>query len=131
MKTLDAPPRHPERFPYVRIDHDLCDWIRVPTPGELQDALARAEERTGARKAEAISGEIVALCWRDHRRALESDTGAGAFVELYEAGHSMAEIVDLASAMQAAFMSEHGLTEKAVKDAQDFTDATQPSESQT
>lgn len=128
MKTLEEPPRHPERFPYVRIDHPLCDWMRVPTPGEIQDAVAQASECSGARQTESIAGAVIRLCWRDHRRELESGDAQAVFVEMHEAGHKSDEIYELADVMQKQFRKEHGITDEAIKKARDFTETTPSSE---
>ncbi len=123
MKTIDTPPAHPERWPYVRTDDPDCDWIRIPTPGEMQDALEAAGEIAGAAKVEAQLGAVILVSWRSHRMALEETTPRGVYRELHDAGWRTERIATLASAVTDAFRDSQ-TTEEDVKAAEDFTDAT-------
>ena len=128
MLKLDTPPVHPERWPYVRIDHDLCGWIRVPTSGEVLDALAPAEDPalSAAAKVEVQLGATVALGWMSHQWALESTDPREVFKELHEAGQTLEQIASLAMLITDAYTASI-TTEAQVKEATDFTPDTQPS----
>ena len=125
MKKIDTPPRHPERWPYVRHSDETCDWIRVPTPGEVADALAVPDGVSGAAAQEYQLGAIVLLGWKSHQSALESTEARAVYRELHDAGWRIERIAELANAITDAFKQSH-TTDADVEEAADFSDATQP-----
>jgi hypothetical protein len=126
MKPHETLPAIPARWPYVRTSDPDCDVIRVPTPGEMQDALADSESMTGAAKVEHQLGAVLLVAWRSTRYALEADTPRGVYLELHDAGWRTERIATLASAVTDAF-KESQTTEDDVQAAEDFTGAIQPS----
>lgn len=119
MKTHDTPPAYPARWPYIAYDDDACDLVRVPTPGELQDAMEPTEELTGAARLEAQLGAVVLLAWRSRLHALEGETPREVYRELHDAGWTMDRIASLASFVTDAFKAST-TTEEDVKEAEAF-----------
>ena len=119
-----APP--PDRWPFLRASDETCDWIRIPTPGEMQDALTGSESLTGAAKVEYQLGAFIMLAWRSTRCSLEATEARGVYRELHEAGWRIERISELATAIMDAFKTAH-TSEADVQAAEGFTNATLPS----
>lgn len=126
MRKIDTPPSHPHRYPYVQIDNELCDWIRVPTIGEMHDALQLAEAFDGGAKVEVQMGATIRLGWRSHQFELEATEPRAVYRELHEHGCTVDEIATIAAAITDLF-SKGVITEAEVQDEEDFTPATQQS----
>ena len=123
-----APP--PDRWPFLRAPDESCDWIRIPTPGEMQDALAGGDGLTGAAKVEYQLGAFILIAWRSTVFALEATEPRAVYRELHEAGWRIERISDLATVIMEAFKQAH-TSEEQVEAAEAFTSATPPSVSQT
>jgi len=125
ISETSAIPSHSTAWPYVKIDDETCDWVRIPTPGEVQDALSAADEFTGAARVEAQLGATIALGWRSHLYTLEADTPRGVYRELHDAGLKLEAIVSIASKITDLFR-ESTTTDAEVEAAADFSEGTQP-----
>lgn len=97
MKRHDTTPAYPARWPFLAYDDEDCDLVRIPTPGELQDAMVAAEDLKGAAKVEAQLGAVVMLAWRSRFYVLESDEPRATYRELHDAGWTMDRIASLAA----------------------------------
>lgn len=125
MKKIDTHTPHPERAPYVRINHPLCDWIYVPTSGEYIDAIEGTADMGPVQRMEHVIGATVRLCWNDHHRALESTDPRDVYREIYRSGASQEAIGSLYAAISEAITKTH-TSEQEVVDAADFSAATPP-----